>query len=141
MNKVYIQSIGKHLPNKPITNDEIEDYLGLIKGKSSKIKEKMLAQNGIITRYYAMDKNQNSTDTLAGMTSKAINDCITKIELDSQVISLLTAGTTQADLPIPGFASQVHHASQIQHTCAVASHQSVCAAGMMAIQNAFLQVK
>lgn len=141
MNKVYIQSIGKHLPNKPISNDEIEDYLGLIHGKGSKIKERMLTQNGIRTRHYAMDINQNPTDTLAGMTSKAIADCISKIHLDVNAISLLTAGTTQADLPIPGFASQVHHASQIHHTCAIASHQSVCAAGMMAIQNAFLQVK
>lgn len=55
-------------------------------------------------------------------------------------IHLLSAATTQSDLPVPGFASMVHAESGIGK-CSIASHQSVCAAGMMAIQSAYLQVK
>ena len=53
---VYINAIGIHLPNKPVSNDEMEDYLGLIAGKSSRTKQRMLQQNGIKTRYYALDR-------------------------------------------------------------------------------------
>jgi len=60
--KVYINSIGKHLPNSPVHNDEMEEYLGLIGGKPSRTRERMLKQNGIITRYYALDRDQQSTD-------------------------------------------------------------------------------
>lgn len=58
MNQVYITSIGKFLPGAPVGNDEMEDYLGKIGGKSSKTMRRILEQNKIKYRYYALDKNQ-----------------------------------------------------------------------------------
>jgi 3-oxoacyl-[acyl-carrier-protein] synthase-3 len=137
--KVYINSIGKHLPNSAVHNDEMEDYLGLIGGKPSRTRERMLKQNGIITRYYALDKDQQSTDSVSGMANKAIQDCLEKGKVNGAEIELLTAGTTQGDLPVPGFASMVHAESKLP-VCNIVSHQSVCASGIMALKSAYLHV-
>lgn len=141
MNKpVYINAIGIFLPGNPISNDEMEDYLGLINGKPSRSKSRMLTQNGIQNRYYALDKNQNTTDSVAGMTAKAIEACLKKNDTEKEDIQFLSAATTQGDLPIPGFASMVHGESELP-VCGISSHQSVCAAGMMAIKNGFMHVQ
>lgn len=54
--KVYINRIASYLPNKPISNDEMEDYIGMIGGKPSRVRSIVLRQNGIKTRYYGLDK-------------------------------------------------------------------------------------
>jgi len=64
INEVYINNISKFLPNNPISNDEMEDYLGLINHKISKSKNIVLRNNGIKCRYYAIDKNGNVTENL-----------------------------------------------------------------------------
>ncbi|PTB90957.1 3-oxoacyl-ACP synthase, partial [Marivirga lumbricoides] len=61
MTEVYITSSGVFLPNQPISNEEMEDYLGRINGKDSVAKARILKQNGIKSRYFAIDKNQQST--------------------------------------------------------------------------------
>lgn len=58
--KVYINRIASFLPNSPISNDEMEEYIGLIGGNKSRIKSIVLRQNGIQQRYYALDKNTPS---------------------------------------------------------------------------------
>ena len=47
MNAVYITSIGAYLPGKPINNETMESYLGLIHNTPSRLKERILKQNGI----------------------------------------------------------------------------------------------
>ncbi len=137
---VYINAIGKFLPGEPIENDEMEEYLGLINGKPSRSKNRMLTQNGIKSRYYALDKKQNTTESVAGMAAKAIEDCLKRNDTAKEDVQFLSAATTQGDLPIPGFASMVHGESELP-VCGIASHQSVCAAGMMAIKNGFMHVQ
>ena len=45
MSEVYITRLSKFLPNDPISNDQMENYLGRIDGRPSKAK-------GIILRNY-----------------------------------------------------------------------------------------
>ncbi len=137
---VYINAIGKYLPGEPIPNDKMEDYLGMINKKPSRTKTRILKQNGIRNRYYALDTHQNTTETVAGMTVKAIDSCLKKNNTSKEVVQFLSAATTQGDLPIPGFASMVHGESGLP-VCGISSHQSVCAAGMMAIKNGFMHVQ
>ena len=138
--KVYITSAGKYLPGEPVSNDEIEEYLGKIGGKSSRTKEKMLKQNGILTRHYAIDKNQQTTISNSQMTVNAIDDCIHNSAIHKSEIDFLAAATTQGDLPIPGFASMVHAISGIG-ACEIATLHGVCGSSMMAIKNAYMQIK
>lgn len=140
MNKVYITAAGKFFPNQPVSNDQMEDYLGRINGAVSRTKNIFLRKNGIQSRYYALDTDQQTTHTAYQMAANAIEDCLEKVNKDGSEIEFLSAATTQSDLPVPGFASMVHGSSSLGE-CGIASHQSVCAAGMMAIQNAFLQVQ
>jgi 3-oxoacyl-[acyl-carrier-protein] synthase-3 len=140
MNKVYITAAGSYLPNEPVGNDEMESYLGLINEMPSRTKNIFLRKNGIKTRYYALDKQQHTTHQAYEMAASAVKNCIANSPLDISEVEMLSTATTQSDLPVPGFASMVHAESGIGR-CGLASHQSVCAASLMAIQNAFSQVK
>ena len=140
MNEVYITSIGVCLPNHPISNDEMEDYLGRVNGNPSRLKDRILKQNGIRQRYYCLTKDQKSTHSNAELAAFAIKHAIDRSSLLVQDIQLIATGTSQADLPVPGFASMVHGELEIDN-CEVASFQSVCASAIMAIKNAYAQVK
>ncbi len=57
MNEVYITKSGKFLPNAPIDNEHIESFLGKINNTASRARGIVLRNNGIKTRYYALDQN------------------------------------------------------------------------------------
>ena len=140
MKEVYINTIGAYLPNNAISNEEMEDFLGLINGKSSTVKAKILDQNGIKSRFYALDKEQNSTHSNAEMAALATKAALKRSSLLDRDIQMISTGTTQGDLPVPGFASMVHAELSIPK-CELANFQSVCASGMMALKNSFCQIK
>ena len=54
---VYLNRISSFLPNSPVSNDDMELYLGMVDGEPSKVKPIILRQNGIKNRYYALTKN------------------------------------------------------------------------------------
>lgn len=140
MNKpVYITAIGAYLPNATVSNEEMEDYLGRIGGQESRVRQRILKQNGIMGRHYALTKEQESTHTNAEMAAMAIKEAMERGGVSPEEVQLIATGTTQADLPVPGFASMVHAELPIPR-CEVASFQSVCASGMMALKHAFAQV-
>ena len=64
MNEVYITKSGKFLPNAPVDNEQMEIFLGKINDISSKAKRIVLRNNGIQTRYYAIDEKGNSTQMI-----------------------------------------------------------------------------
>ncbi len=59
MYSAYINRIGKFLPGEPINNDEMEEYLGKIAWRPSKVSQRILNSNGIQKGYYAIDKQHN----------------------------------------------------------------------------------
>lgn len=141
MNPVYITSIGKFLPGAPVSNDEIEDYLGKIGGKSSKTKRIILERNQIKYRYYAMDKEQRSLYTNAEMASRAIDDAFERHgNITADDIGFLATGTTRGDVLLPGFASMVHAEAGLP-VMEIASHSGLCASGMQALKNAYVHIK
>ena len=86
MFEVYITKAGKYLPNDPISNDEMENYLGLINDAASKARRIILRNNGITSRYYAIDKQGNPTHSNAEMANLAIeqlyDETFTKNDVD-----------------------------------------------------------
>ncbi|CAN7252792.1 3-oxoacyl-[acyl-carrier-protein] synthase III C-terminal domain-containing protein [Paenibacillus sp. LjRoot56] len=141
MKSVYITSIGKFLPGAPIANEEIEEYLGKIGGKGSKSMRRILEQNKIKYRHYAIDKDQKSLYSNAEMATNAIRDALERNHDDLfNQVDFLAVGTTQGDLLVPGFASMVHAETSLP-VMEIASHHGVCGSGMQAIKNAFLQVQ
>lgn len=140
MNNVYVTSMGKFLPGEPVGNEEMEDYLGRINGKSSKSMRRILEQNKIRYRHYAIDKQQRSLYSNAEMAALAIRDALARNpSADEDDIDFLAVGTTQGDLLVPGFASMVHAETGLP-VMEIATHHGVCASGMQAMKNAYLQV-
>ena len=72
MRNVYINKVAVFLPNKPISNEEMEDYIGLIGGKPSRVRSIVLKQNGIKTRYYGLDKEHKITHSNAQLAKGAV---------------------------------------------------------------------
>jgi hypothetical protein len=72
MNKVYINCLSSFLPNESVDNEHIEDFLGYIEGKKSRIKSIVLKRNGIKHRYYALNEEGAVTHRNSGMVVEAI---------------------------------------------------------------------
>jgi 3-oxoacyl-[acyl-carrier-protein] synthase-3 len=139
MTDAYITNLGSFLPGIPINNKEMENYLGLIDEKPSSIKEKILNQNGIQFRYYALDKNQNKTITNQEMATEAIKKAISRSGITLNDISLLCAATSMGDIILPGFASMVH--GQLGNPpCEIATLHGFCASSIMALKHAFSSI-
>jgi len=103
---VFITKVSKFLPNNPVSNDEMEEYLGLIKGLKSKSKALILKNNGIKCRYYAIDRKGVSTHSNADLIAEAIKKLEDK-DFTIKDIQLLTCGSASPDLLLPSLASLV----------------------------------
>ena len=77
---VFITSLGKFLPGEPISNDQMEEYLGKVRGRPSRARSRVLSQNGITQRYYAIDKEQRSLFRNWELAVNAIKDALARSE-------------------------------------------------------------
>lgn len=139
MKTVYINKMSRFLPNQPVSIDEMEDYLGYIKGIKSKAKPLILRNNGIKTRYYALDKEGNFTHTNAELVHEAIK----KIEKDGfslDDLELLAVGTTSPDQLLPAHASMVQGLLK-NRPMEVISPEGSCNSGMLAMKYAFMSIQ
>ncbi len=136
---VYITKTGKYLPNNPISNDEMESYLGLINEATSKARRIILRNNKIITRYYALDKNGNSTHTNATLAKNAIEQLYSQT-FTPQDMELLSCGTSTPDVLLPSHTAMVHGLLK-NRLVELNSSSGVCCAGMNALKYGFLSIK
>lgn len=139
MKEVYITKISKFLPNRPISNDEMEDKLGVINGKASKGRRIVLRNNQIKTRYYAIDDNGNITHNNAQLTKEAVAN-LCKGTLDPSEIELLSCGTSSPDQILPSHAAMVHGFLKNGNT-EINSPSGACCSGMNALKFGYLSVK
>lgn len=135
--EVFITKIASYFPNTPVGNDDMEDYLGLIGGKVSRIKNIILRQNGIKTRFYALNKKHEITHTNAEMAGLAIKKMLT--ERERMDIEVLTCGTSCPDQLLPSHASMVH-AEAFQHPLEIFSLAGVCMTGIAALKTAYMSI-
>jgi len=103
----YITSVGAYLPGEPIGNDDLEAYIGTIAG-SERIRRRMLEANGIEKRHYAIDRSGATLMLNEELAEKAIRSALANRGITPRDVGMLATGTTQGDLPVPGFASMVH---------------------------------
>jgi 3-oxoacyl-[acyl-carrier-protein] synthase-3 len=138
--RCFISSVGKFLPGEPVTNDQMEARLGQIGSKPSSLREKVLKQNQIKQRYYAIDDMQCSTISNAQMAAEAVREACSRSHLELKEIDLLVAATSQGDLPLPGFASMVHGELKTP-PCEIATLHGICASSVLALRHATLAIK
>ena len=140
LHEVYITGVGKFLPGEPIPNQAMSSYIGSISKRSSRLGSAILRQNGIKHRFYALDTDGGYRYTNAAMAAHAIHDALRQARCQPEQVDMLATSTTQGDYLVPGFASAVHAELGIP-PLAIFSFQSVCASSLMAIKNAWLNVK
>ncbi|MFT5703078.1 MAG: 3-oxoacyl-[acyl-carrier-protein] synthase-3 [Rickettsiales bacterium] len=140
MFNVYINNIQKFMPGKAVSNQDIEEYLGLIGGKKSKSKNIVLRSNGIKSRFYVLEKGTGKPlFTNAQIAAAAIR----KLEDDSFSLSdieCLACGTTSPDQLMPGHASMVQGELGIDEIETI-SASGICLSGVNALKYAYYGIK
>ncbi len=141
MNECYITSTGAFLPGEPVDNESFAQYMGKMLGESQ-VKQKILSVNGIETRHYALDKQQNITHSAYELAAEAVKDCLRN---QSQRIDYLSAGSTHTPLLAPGLSSLLHDELSKQNLVSYAleinSNSGICSSGAQAFVNASRAIK
>ncbi len=139
-NRVYIQSAGYHLPGEPVDNQAMDDFIAPLNRISLRIKNKILAENGIQTRHYAIDKNGETVTSHTQLAANAIRDCMVRANVNLADVSLLSVGSSGSDALIPGFAAMVQGELGAPPMETLSS-LGVCAAGISALAYAAQSVE
>ena len=141
LKEVYINNTAHYLPNEPVSNDEMEEYLGLINEKPSKSRRIVLRNNGIKRRFYALNKEGQATHTNAEMTALAIRALFNQDPKGLKSFQLLSCGTSSPDQLMPSHAVMVHGWLPESEAIEVVSPSGVCCAGMHALKYGFMAIR
>jgi len=133
---VYVTSTGRYLPGPVIDNEKIEEILGYVDGKPSRLKTKILESNGIKARHYAMDERQCSTHQNEDLAYEAALRCLETSTWDAAKVGMLSCATSQGDMPLPGFGSMVQARLGIPSVELLSTH-GICSCSMMAVKAAY----
>ena len=128
----YINSVSAYLPNSPIANEEMEDYIGEIGGNPSRVRSIVLRQNGIKTRYYGLDKNQSLTHSNAELAKEAVCGLFENGSIPDD-LTLLACGTSTPDQLLPSHASMVH-GELANYPMEIFSSAGVCLTSLQALK-------
>jgi len=139
-NEVFITKIAAFLPNEPVTNDEVENVLGVVNNKKSRALKIVLRNNGIKTRYYVLDKQTGepkyNNAQLTAVAVRALNDD----DFSINDIQCLSCGTTIADQLVPGHAVMVH-GELGNPPCETATTIGVCSSSVSSLKYGYMNVK
>ena len=133
--RVYLTSAGLFMPGSPVTNDEIDRYVAPLNRHSARIKRRVLADNGIDTRHYAIDERGESLYSSSSLAAHAVGDCLARSGRSLEEVTMLCTGSSGGDSGMPGFASMLHGELGAP-PMEVSSHQGVCGAGISAMKQA-----
>jgi 3-oxoacyl-[acyl-carrier-protein] synthase-3 len=136
--EVFINRIAKYLPNNPVSNDEMEDYLGMIDNRPSKARRIVLRNNGIVNRHYALEKGGKVTHSNAQLAAEAVK-LLFNGGFNKEEVQLLACGTASPDQIMPSHASMVHGLLDIP-AIEIASFSGSCCASMQALKFCYLSV-
>lgn len=133
--RVYLESAGYFMPGEPVSNDAMDSYIAPLNRMSSRIKSRILAENGIKQRYYAIDPEGATVFSNAQLAANAIRDCLRRHDSDLSAVSLLASGSSGGDALMPGFSNMIQ-GELAAHPMETLSVLGICAAGVSAIQTA-----
>jgi 3-oxoacyl-[acyl-carrier-protein] synthase-3 len=140
MDPVYITGTGSFLPNEPISNERIEQVLGFINDKASRVRHRVLQSNAIKTRHFAIDPETGErTHTNVEMSKAAVEDLLAKTDFDLADLQVLACGTSTPDQMQPNHGVMLHGELGTGPLEVVAT-AGVCCSGVTALKNAFMNV-
>ncbi|HEU0305686.1 MAG TPA: iron-containing redox enzyme family protein [Lysobacter sp.] len=134
--RTWIRATGHFLPGAPVDNDGMDAYVAPLNRLSNRIKRRILGENGILTRHYAIDAQGRTVHSCAEMAAAAVRDCLSATHLSEapsrlEDVGLLACGTSGGDLLMPGFASMVQGELSAPPMQLLSSH-GICASGVAA---------
>ncbi|MDO9009806.1 MAG: hypothetical protein Q7U80_16440, partial [Thiobacillus sp.] len=91
--QTYLIDTAAFLPGEPIDNAGMDQYIGSINRMSGRVKQRILAENGIKTRHYALDSEGNSLHSVTSMGAEVVRSLIA----DGTPVDFLAAATTGGD--------------------------------------------
>jgi 3-oxoacyl-[acyl-carrier-protein] synthase III len=139
-NAVYITKMNAVLPNKPVTNAEMENVLGQVGGQRSRAKSVILRSNKIKSRHYGIDpENGRFNYTNASLSAEAVQGLFEQ-EHEVNDIDCLVASTSMGDQTLPNHGVMVH--GELKNPpCEVVSTAGICLCGVTALKYGYLSVK
>ncbi|MGB3071601.1 MAG: iron-containing redox enzyme family protein [Ottowia sp.] len=129
----YVTGLGHYLPGDPVGNDDMDAYVAPLNRASRRIKQRILAENGIRTRHYAIGPDGRTRESHAHLAAEAIRACLRSGSSELDTVSLLAVGSSGGDALMPGFANMIQGelgAPPMQ----TLSSQGVCVAGVSALE-------
>ena len=138
--EAYITGLGRYLPGPPIDNDQIASRLGGTDQRTERIRQRILAANGIRQRHYALAEGGEPTELNEQLAAKAVEAALADRGIGAEQLQMLACATTQGDLLVPGFASMVHGrlgGGPMQ----LLSSAGVCTASLSALDAAVAKIK
>jgi 3-oxoacyl-[acyl-carrier-protein] synthase-3 len=132
----YITATASFLPGDAVDNAGMDRYIGSINRVSGRIKARILAENGIRTRHYALDADGNSLHSVASMGAAVVRDLLG----ENTPPDYLAAATTGGDCAAPGLANLIQGELHLPPLETV-SISGICAASIGALKAAALAVE
>ena len=133
--RVYVESAGFFMPGAPVNNEQMDGYIAPLDRMSTRIKRRILAENGIRHRHYAIDEEGRTVFSNAQLAAGAVRDCLARGDVDIARVSMLASGSSGGDVLMPGFANMIQGELAAPPMETVSVH-GICAAGVSAIQTA-----
>ena len=133
--RVHVESAAFALPGEPISNDGMDAYIAPLNRASARIKTRILAENGITQRHYAIDAQGRTTHTNAQLAAAAVRECLAQVRAEPRDVTMLASGSSGGDALMPGFANMIQGELAAPPMETVSVH-GICAAGVSALQAA-----
>ncbi|MDR0226099.1 MAG: iron-containing redox enzyme family protein [Burkholderiaceae bacterium] len=137
---VYLHAAGMFLPGQPVDNAGMDAYVAPLNRLSERIKRRILAENGIRQRHYAIDDQGRTVHSNTAMAVQAIDDCLARAGRARGDLAFLASGSSGGDALMPGFASMIQGEMAAPPMETLSVH-GVCAASVGALQAAALAVE
>lgn len=135
----YITRIAAYLPNAPVSNDEIENVLGLVNQKPSRSRRIVLRNNGIQQRHYVICPTTGTPKySNASLTAGAIRKLF-PLPQELEQVECLSVGTSNPDQLLPNHGVMVH-GELGNPACEVVATAGICLAGTTALKYAWMSV-
>jgi 3-oxoacyl-[acyl-carrier-protein] synthase-3 len=132
----YITGTSSFLPGDPVDNTAMDQFIGSINRISGRIKQRILAENGIRTRHYALDAAGTSLHSVTSMGAEVVRDLVGA----DAPLDYLAAATTGGDCAAPGLANLIQGELHLPPLETV-SIAGICAASIGALKAAALAIE
>ena len=106
LSRTWLQSAGMHLPGEPIGNDRIDEWIAPLNRASARIRRRILQENGIRTRHYAIDPEGRPLMSHAALAAAAVRDCLARAQAGGSVEPQAGRPTTAEPTTTPSIATQ-----------------------------------